>query len=250
MKVWVASDLHIDASPWELKTVPDHDVLVLAGDVAGGPGATAVELRRIQALTCRPIIFVAGNHDVLNSTLRPPEFQGLAWPIAILQAGASIQMGNVRFIGATLWTDFELGDQGYRPQAWAIASMPEYGAARHEREDRFITPRDIGLEHQRDRAAVEAALSRPHSGKTVVVTHHAPSGRSVPEDRGHERWGAYASGLEAVILRFQPDLWIHGHIHEPQDYMIDQTRVLSNPRGYPGRWDKTRPWSPNLVVEL
>lgn len=250
MKVWIASDLHTDAAPWRLGTIPAHDLLVLAGDVADGPVATVAELRRIQALTGRPIIFTPGNHDFANSTLRPPEFQGQAWPIAILQAGASIRIGDVRFLGATLWTDFELNDLGERAQRWAIASMPEFGTVRHETEDRLITPRDIGLEHDHDRAALEAALSRPHDGTTVVVTHHAPSARSIPEDPWHERWPAYASDIEAMIRRFQPALWVHGHIHEPQDYKIDVTRVLSNPRGHPGGWDRSHEWREELVIEL
>ena len=250
MKIWLASDLHTDAARWEPRVVPDHDVLVLAGDIANGPGAAVAELTRIQVLTGRPIIFVPGNHDVLDSTLRPREFQGLAWPIVVLRAGASINIEGVRFVGATLWTDFELNDLGERPQRWAIASMPEYRTVLHDSEDRRITPRDIGLEHDHDRVALEAALSRPHDGKTVVVTHHAPSARSIPEDPWHERWPAYASELEAMIRRFRPSIWVHGHIHEPQDYIIDATRVLSNPRGYPGGWDQTRAWREELVIEL
>lgn len=250
MKIWIISDLHTDAACWEPRVVPDHDVLVLAGDVADGPVAAVAELRRIQALTARPIIFTPGNHDFANSTLRPSEFQGLAWPIAVLRAGASIRFGDVRFVGATLWTDFELNDLSTRTQRWAIASMPEYRTVLHDTEDRHITPRDIGLQHDHDRAALEAALSRPHEGETVVVTHHAPSARSIPEDSWHERWPAYASDLEAMIRRFQPTLWVHGHIHEPQDYIIDATRVLSNPRGYPGGWDQTRAWREDLVIEL
>lgn len=84
----------------------------------------------------------------------------------------------------------------------------------------------------------------------MVVTHHAPSGRSVPGDeRGHERWPAYASNLEPLIHRLEPALWIHGHIHEPQDYMIGKTRIVSNPRGY-GGWDQSRAWDPDLVLDL
>jgi len=250
VKVWIASDLHTDASPWRVQAIPEHDVLVLAGDIADGPRAAVAELRRIQALTGRSIIFVPGNHDFANSTLQPPEFQRLASEVAILRAGASIQIGNVRFVGATLWTDFELNDLGERAQRCAIASMPEYGDVRHETEDRFITPKDTALEHDRDRAALETALDQNYPGKTVVVSHHAPSARSIPEDPWHERWPAYASDLDAMIRRFQPALWVHGHIHEPQDYMIDATRVLSNPRGYPGGWDQTRAWREELVIEL
>lgn len=251
MKVWIASDLHTDAAPWAPQVVPEHDLLVVAGDIADGPAAAVAELQRIQALTQKPVLCVPGNHDLLGSTLRPPEFQGLVWPIAVLRAGASIQIGNVRFIGATLWTDFELNDLGEQAQRWAIASMPEYQFVWHETQDRRITPRDVGFEHDRDRAALEEALGRTSPGTTtVVVTHHAPSGLSVIDDRGHERWGAYASNLEEIIDRFKPAAWIHGHIHEPRDYTVGATRVICNARGYPGGWDKTRLWRPDLVLDL
>jgi|TARA_R110002126_G_C10488131_1_gene502926 Icc-related predicted phosphoesterase len=251
VKVWIASDLHVDAAPWQPLTVPEHDLLVIAGDVCEGPAAAIAELWRIHAMTRKPVVFVPGNHDFLDASLRPKEFESLGWPVAVLQHGASILIGDVRFIGATLWTDFELGEQGYRPQAWAIGSMPEYRSVKHETEDRLITPRDIAIEHDRDLAALEETLGRTFSGTTVVVSHHAPTGRSVPaEDRMHERWPAYASDLEATIRQFQPSIWVHGHIHEAVDYRCGATRVLSNPRGYSGDWDKTQPWRPDLVLDL
>ncbi|MGH8196257.1 MAG: hypothetical protein ACREQ8_17955 [Woeseiaceae bacterium] len=43
-----------------------------------------------------------------------------------------------------------------------------------------------------------------------------------------------ASRLDGLIEQFQPTLWIHGHTHEPSDYELFRTRVVCNPRGYPG----------------
>lgn len=67
----------------------------------------------------------------------------------------------------------------------------------------------------------------------VVVTHHAPSPRSL---RGGQVTGlldaAYASDLESLILDLQPAAWIHGHVHRSVDYEIGRTRVVSNPLGY------------------
>jgi hypothetical protein len=47
--------------------------------------------------------------------------------------------------------------------------------------------------------------------------------------------GGYCSNLEEFILDHpQIRLWTHGHMHDPSDYMIGETRVVCNPRGYVG----------------
>jgi calcineurin-like phosphoesterase family protein len=77
-------------------------------------------------------------------------------------------------------------------------------------------------------------LDAPFAGKTVVVTHHLPSGRSIePTHREHKIAPAYASNLELLVQR--ADLWIHGHVHWSVDYQIGRCRVICNPRGRPGR---------------
>jgi hypothetical protein len=45
--------------------------------------------------------------------------------------------------------------------------------------------------------------------------------------------GAYSSDLSEFILDHpQIKLWTHGHTHDVFDYMIGDTRILCNPRGY------------------
>ncbi len=95
-----------------------------------------------------------------------------------------------------------------------------------------------------------AKAIRLGKAKTIVVTHHAPSALSLPEHRRDKTLScAYASHLDDFILRHQPSLWIHGHIHTPCDYRIGATRILSNTHGYitegacPG-------FRPDLVVEV
>ncbi|WP_215884515.1 hypothetical protein [Acidithiobacillus sulfurivorans] len=38
---------------------------------------------------------------------------------------------------------------------------------------------------------------------------------------------------EHRIQRWQPAIWIHGHVHDRMNYRIGKTRVLCNPWGYP-----------------
>ena len=82
------------------------------------------------------------------------------------------------------------------------------------------------------------------------MTHHAPTPRAI-----HPRWrrsalnGAFASDLERVIERHQPALWIHGHVHDAVDTMLGETRVLANPRGYPGE-GRRNGFNPELTINV
>jgi len=84
----------------------------------------------------------------------------------------------------------------------------------------------------------------------VVITHHAPSRQSIPKPFGNDLLSAaYASDLEDVIESLNPTLWVHGHMHTTLDYHIGSTRILANPRGYPGELHADQ-FDPGLVVEV
>jgi Icc-related predicted phosphoesterase len=58
---------------------------------------------------------------------------------------------------------------------------------------------------------------------------------------------AFASRLESLIEEYQPALWIHGHTHDPCDYELFRTRIVCNPRGYPGEHGHAG-FKPDLTV--
>jgi Icc-related predicted phosphoesterase len=85
--------------------------------------------------------------------------------------------------------------------------------------------------------------------KNVIITHHAPSFRSIPPQFNDSNVNSgYASNLEYMFKDYNIDLWIHGHIHEAQDYFIDNTRILCNPYGYRGY--ENSGYNPNLIAEI
>jgi Icc-related predicted phosphoesterase len=96
-----------------------------------------------------------------------------------------------------------------------------------------FTPEDVIRLHTASREWLAATLAEPFDGRTVVVTHHAPSSQSV-----HQRYAsdlltpAFASNLESLMDGDGVALWIHGHMHESYDYEAYGTRVVCNPRGY------------------
>lgn len=71
-------------------------------------------------------------------------------------------------------------------------------------------------------------------GRTIVVTHHAPSPRlEAPGYVNGPLSPSFVSDAGPLIERSGIPLWIHGHTHYNVDYRLGATRVLSNQRGYP-----------------
>ncbi len=105
---------------------------------------------------------------------------------------------------------------------------------------------------------IEKTLAeRPAGQAAVVITHHAPSPRSLLRYPAlTELDHCYTSDLERLCVGdAAPSLWLHGHIHSNCDYVVgDTTRVVCNPRGYPDRRHasgrENPDFDPCLVVEV
>ncbi|WEJ32746.1 metallophosphoesterase [Devosia sp. SD17-2] len=248
MKIWIISDLHLDHMPWPPPILPDHDVLVIAGDVSNDPAAALSELSRLHAMTQKPIVFVPGNHDLSGGGLDAFEAQ-VDGPVVVLPAGQSVVIDGFRFVGATLWTDFAIAGDAYASQAWAARHMPEYQRVTGPDGD-LLWPEHTFDAHALHRAAIDRTLAQPFDGPTVVVTHHAPSPISCGHHPGLED-AAYASDLSDLIRVRSPTLWIHGHIHRRCDYVLENTRIIANPRGYESDdWSENPDFDPQFVVEV
>ena len=116
---------------------------------------------------------------------------------------------------------------------------------------RDFTTGESARRHRADRAFIERELENAeHAGdRVVVITHHAPSPRSIrPWFKGDPYNCAFASDLDRVIERYQPELWIHGHMHDPVDERLGRTRLLANPAGY--RYEAKRGFDPGLCANL
>lgn len=230
---------------------------MLAGDI--GEGSTGFIWAREQ-FPNTPIIYVLGNHELYGQRLPDAldEFTSIAQSLEIhFLENRAVTIGDVRFMGATLWTDYaiyarneeEVGRFMFR----AKRNMNDhrhirYGAKRKKGRDRIL-PAHVLEMHQFSRAWLTHQLSQPFAGRTVVVTHHAPHRLSVPiHYDGDELTPCYASHLPEFV-RAPVDLWIHGHIHDSMDYDVEGTRVIANPRGYRPPYDNPA-FEPNLVVEV
>lgn len=233
MKLYVLSDLHIEFEAFHPPAV-EADVVVLAGDIhvkdRGLAWARAV-------FPDQPILYVLGNHEYYG-TAYPKHLHDLkekarGTSIRVLE-NESFEMGDVRFLGCTLWTDYQFfGDPrlaGYE----AAQKMTDYRKIRVSPSFRKLRSVDTAGIHARSRAWLEREIEQEDGYKKVVITHHAPSPRSLPEPFQEDVLSAaYASSLEALIEPSGVRLWIHGHVHRHSDYAIGHTRIVCNPRGYP-----------------
>lgn len=247
MKLHILSDLHVEFADFEPPET-DADVVVLAGDIGVGTGGLQWARSRFPDT---PIVYVPGNHEYYDHDLRLiDELKAIAPDNIYVLNDDQVAIGNVRFVGSVLWTDFELfgiGDKFFSMQR-ARQLMPDFSVIR-DNEHAFTPERSITL-HRTSRAWLESTLGEPFNGKTVVVTHHAPSSKSVaPRFVSDLLSPAFASHLEALVDASQPALWIHGHMHDPFDYHLNHTRVICNPRGYPEEADASG-FVPDLVVEV
>ncbi|MDA8114213.1 MAG: metallophosphoesterase [Acidithiobacillus sp.] len=263
MRIAYASDLHLEFdSSITLTGLSSVDVLVLAGDVDTMPEYYTKFLRKLRRIYAGPVLFVIGNHEYYGGIFpddREKYRDAIACDLqATLLENESITIQGVRFLGATLWTDFASEKQMRNCRRMmsdfqviespngkvitpevilqvhrdSIAWMDEQFANHHHEG---VAPGEAAPRHgdaplQGDVAVRRTALQGP----TVVVTHHAPSFRSQhPRFAGSPISGGFCSNQEHHIQRWKPQVWIHGHVHDPMDYRIGQTRILCNPWGYP-----------------
>jgi Icc-related predicted phosphoesterase len=108
---------------------------------------------------------------------------------------------------------------------------------------------DIFKIHQFSKLWLQQSLEEAKGMKNIVVTHHAPSIHSVPEQYKNDPvTSSYASNLENLIQEYQPLYWIHGHIHTPSDYEIGTTKIICNPHGYID--EKYNGYEKELIIEI
>jgi predicted phosphodiesterase len=256
MKIHILSDLHNEFSIFEPITGIDADVIVLAGDI--GKGASGIFWAR-EAFPDKPIIYVPGNHEFYGRDMR--ETQALMsiaareMDVHLLDDG-EVSIDGVRFLGTTLWTDFELFCDGKDNDYMKWFCMREgqrvlndFKVIHYGRLGHFAPTHSVEL-HEASLAWLTGKLAEPHPGKTVVVSHHLPSKLSVAERFKEDMLSpCFASNLDYLFGKM--NLWIHGHTHDNFDYESNGTRVICNPRGYV-TYNRTEnfDFDPKLVVEI
>ena len=234
MKLRILSDLHNEFSKFAPPKI-ETDVVVLAGDLHNGVMSAKFILDNFKD---KPVVFVAGNHEYYSNAwpkLRDKlakKFEGTN--VAFLDR-ESIVIDGVRFLGATLWTDFACYGESAIEAAkeYAAPNVSDFSVIHNSDTGKLITPEDTRLEHWLDRNWLKENLEQSFPGPTIVVTHHAPSSKSChPRFMGSRINPCFYSNMDSLVTL--ADVWVHGHAHDTYNYKMGNCQVICNPRGYPG----------------
>lgn len=284
MKIKLVSDLHLEFSDCYVNNNEGADVLILGGDIMiaqdlhdhmellsagwGGPDLEGLGRRQAAAQRYRDflkrcafqfphVIYIAGNHEFYNGKF----YAGIDYlrdecakypNVYFLERDTKI-IDDVVFVGGTLWTDMNKGDP---LTMHAIADMMnDFRITRNEKRGYAkMSPQDVVARHRQTLDYFRLVLAEHKDKKCVVVGHHSPSHQSVHPQYAHETLmnGGYHSDLSEFILDHpQVKLWTHGHTHHPFDYMIGETRIVCNPRGYENDgYSENTGWKPDLILEI
>ncbi len=257
------SDLHTEVEYHNVDYfgVPlDVDVALVAGDVArGGKEHVRWLQENIAAHTRQGVVSVLGNHEFYRSSIESERLaagRAAAWGDVRVLDDMTWTVEGVRFVGATLWTDYQLFNPSGDPLLLEAAMYTARSGLNDHRLIRLVDsssrpfiPAHAREIHRRSVAYIESVLAEPFDGETVVVTHHGPARGSIGDRyKTDSLTAAYISNLETLIERYQPALWYHGHVHESFDYSIGRTRIMTNPKGY--RLENHAGFNPGLVVEI
>jgi hypothetical protein len=277
MRIQLISDLHLENYPGFVpRAAADVDVLILAGDIGSYQAGSRLDSddfglgrfspRRPQGGWPR-VFYLPGNHEfdaldydaTYRRLRRTCDDLGIEW-----LERETITVGAVRFIGSTLWSDFEaLAKSKPTPAKQTQALEKAYRAANFylSKNTTFRNGEPMLAEDMRVLALdcqrwLLDALSSPFDGVTVTVTHFAPTLRSADPRYGLTPGTAgFCNALDHLLPLSQ--IWMHGHLHCPNDFVVSgaeggkpfSCRVVANPRGYPEKGED-RAFDEQFVIEL
>ena len=256
MKIAYCSDLHLEFEisskrsniPKLLSTgLPNTcnaKVLILAGDIICSEfikHGYADAFFHLLSQQYESILYVFGNHEYykgyFTEDVEIVKSRLSRWQNIHVLDGNYIEIDGISFFGATLWTNFKNEDPNVMYAA--SRSMNDYNCIMRDSIDYYtISPDDILNKHKLDLIAMKNVLSK--NNPAIVISHHAPSLSSI-----YERYKTinnacinycYYSDLDYLFYDYPSIIaWFHGHCHNNSDYMINNSRILCNPRGYIGQ---------------
>lgn len=261
-RILYMSDLHLEMERWRmdwrslfadrragvrhpargplLSRLGEVDLVILAGDIHNGLRGVVYADQLARYLQA-PVVMVAGNHEFYHhdiATLLPALRRAVLKTdgrVRFLQndvAGFEIAGEAVHVLGCTLWTDYNVHGDAPAAMLHAQRVMNDHKLIRLN--DALFTPHDAcGLHHVSANWLHRELPGLAATGKTIVVTHHAPTAAALGRREGSIA-PAYASEILNSFTAHPPALWVHGHTHHAHESMVGGIRLVSAPLGYAG----------------
>lgn len=231
MKIRYVSDLHIEFdlgyNPFELKR-DKNATLILAGDVY--VGTKALPFIKDCLTKFKQVIYICGNHEFYTHDINKiiNFWKDIDIPNFYFLENNFVELDGIRFIGTTLWTDFDKED--WFSIQTAKRGMNDFHIIGYNK-GRFM-PEDSIEKFKNAAVFIDFAL-KTSKLKNIVITHHLPSLACISlRFKTSTLNGAFASDLNYLIEKYDIEAWIHGHTHDTIELNIFDTKILCNPRGY------------------
>lgn len=275
MKIKLVSDLHLEFSDIDIQNDQEYDVLILGGDICiaqdiheyseDGIKESSISSRsdrfRNFFMRCSSqfphVIYIMGNHEFYNGKFHAGidymREECAKYPNVYMLENDTKIIDDIVFVGGTLWTDMNKRDP--LTMRAIEGMMNDFRIIRNDKKDYSrLHALDVVIRHEKTLGYIEHIVQEYKDKKCVVVGHHSPSFQSVSKMYKDQKLmnGGFHSELSEFILDHpQIKLWTHGHTHQPFDYMIGETRIVCNPRGYESHsYSEDTGWNPNILLEI
>ena len=252
MKIQIASDLHLEGrarhmpEPAVFRTVPERDVLVLAGDIGTDLLARQFVLRESKLSA---VVYVPGNHEYYTHRSREAvdrDWEALAdrHPSIHYLVADGVTIGGVRFWGTPWYSDL-----------WGTNERQTIATVRSEISD-FWEPVNGNGEwtlsrHIKEHRAQSDLLAAQAGKADVVITHWPPTKGAIHPRLVGDPLNPYMfNDREDLVRAVRAKLWVGGHTHEPFDYRLGPTRCVGNPAGYLGEPRASRRFRADKLIEI
>lgn len=192
MRINYFSDIHL-----EFGAIPgpevESDIIIAAGDI----GIHKQGIAWLKSFK-QPVIYIAGNHEYyqteVTSTIDEFHDECADSQVHYLENTKFIYE-TVRFLGCTLWADLFV--EGDAKASELAATLNDFRRIKYY--DQYINPLQYSQQFHRSKKWLESELRKPFTGKTVVVTHHAPSQWSWNKSPNDITKLAYCNDLKPLI---------------------------------------------------
>lgn len=233
---------------WYPEPLPEDkdSILILAGDIwhAKKP-FTYSNFSWFKEISTRfkYILVILGNHDFWNGTF-PTEYENFERytkefdiPNLYLLQDNIIHIGNHKFIGSTLWTNYNEKDIETISLSESISSDLKYMRYRdplYKSAYKRIKPKNFLEAHNKSiKFIFENAIKDNEEQTLWVITHHPATSALINDpDLDEKTMGLVTSNYDEQIASSPIDYWIHGHNHQSGQAKVGNTTILSNTVGY------------------
>lgn len=234
---------------------PDCDIVFFCGDFSDG--LNCLNELKIHYKN-KFVIWVAGNHDFYGGDILEYEkiFKNYHNQNFFFLSNDSIEVKiknkKLKIIGTTLWPDYNL--YGNLNEVFLQEYLLKYNKDHKniKYNDEYFSHETLMKLNKESINFLESKLKYNNNDITIILTHHLPTQKSLSKQFSEYITNPlFANNLEYLFYNYKIDYWFHGHSHESCNYIINNTKIMSNPLGYyrDGKY-QNKFWKSDFIIEI